>query len=55
MPNRILRDWTDSEPVNSLSVHAERLFVRLIMKADDYGRLTDHPKLLRAMLFPTDV
>lgn len=52
MPNRILRDWTDSEPVNALSVYAERLFVRLIMKADDYGRLTAHPKLLRAMLFP---
>ena len=52
MPNRILRDWTDSEAVNSLTVHAERLFVRLIMKANDYGRLTAHPKLLRAMLFP---
>lgn len=52
MPNRILRDWTDSEAVNALSVHAERFFVRLIMKADDYGRLTANPKLLRAMLYP---
>jgi len=38
MPNRILRDWTDSDRVNSLSAEAERLFIRLIMKADDYGR-----------------
>lgn len=52
MPKRMLRDWTDSETVNALSVHAERLFVRLIMKADDYGRFHAHPKLLRSFLFP---
>ncbi len=52
MPNRILRDWTDSEPVNRVSVHAERLFTRLIMKVDDFGRLVANPSLLRPMLFP---
>jgi len=52
MPNRILRDWTDSAPVNSLTVHAERHLVRIIMKADDFGRLTANPKLLRPMLYP---
>lgn len=52
MPNRILRDWTDSERVDSLSWQAEVLFTRLIMKADDWGRYTAHPKLLKASLFP---
>lgn len=52
MPKRMLRDWTDSIPVNTLSVHAERFFVRLIMKADDYGRFHASPKLIRSFLFP---
>lgn len=52
MPNRMLRDWTDSEKVDTLSVHAERFFTRLIMKVDDYGRYPASPKYLRAMLFP---
>lgn len=52
MPNRILRDWTDSEAVNTLSPEAERFFTRLIMKADDFGRYTADPKLLRPYLFP---
>lgn len=52
MPIRMLRDWTDSEPVNSLEASAERLFVRLIMKADDFGRFTANPKLIRALCFP---
>ncbi len=52
MPNRVLRDWTDSERVNELSVHAERFFTRLIMKVDDFGRFTANVKLLKANLFP---
>jgi len=52
MPNRILRDWTDSEKINSLSVHAERFFVRLIMKVDDYGRYSGNLKLIKANLYP---
>ena len=52
MPNRILRDWTDSEPVNSLSWQAECLFIRLIMKADDYGCFHGNAKLLKSLLFP---
>jgi hypothetical protein len=52
MPTRILRDWTDSEPVNQLSADGERTFTRIIMKADDYGRLTANPKLLRPLLYP---
>lgn len=52
MPNRILRDWTDSDKIHALSVEAERFFTRLIMKADDYGRYISDVKLLRAFLFP---
>lgn len=52
MPNRMLRDWTDSERMNSLSVHAERFFVRLIMKADDYGCFYADQRILKANLFP---
>lgn len=52
MSNRLLRDWTDSEAVDTLSVHAERLFTRLIMKVDDYGRMPANTKLLKAALFP---
>ena len=57
MPNRILRDWTDSEKVDVLDVHAERFFVRLIMKVDDYGRYTANCKMLKSTLFPlkTDI
>ena len=57
MPNRVLRDWTDSEPVDALSVHAERFFTRLIMKVDDHGRYLANHKILKSTLFPlkTDV
>lgn len=52
MPNRILRDWTDSESIDSLDVNAERFFTRLIMKVDDYGRYFSNPKLLKSNLYP---
>ena len=52
MPKRMIRDWTDSERVNSLSAQAERLFIRLMMKADDFGRFNASPRVLRGMLFP---
>lgn len=52
MAKRLLRDWTDSEPMDSLSFEAEVFFTRLIMKADDYGSFHANPKLLKAALFP---
>ena len=54
MPNRMLRDWTDSEKVNRLTVHAERFFTRLIMKVDDYGCFHADSRLLKASLFQLD-
>ena len=52
MPTRLLRDWTDSEPVNGLSWQEEVFFTRLIMKVDDFGRFSANPKLLNSLLFP---
>lgn len=52
MPNRILRDWTDSDTIDVLDVHAERFFTRLIMKVDDFGRYQANVKLLKSHLFP---
>jgi len=52
MANRVLRDWTQSESIDKLSPEAEIFFVRLIMKADDYGCYYGNPKLLNSALFP---
>lgn len=52
MPNRILRDYTDSAAMNSLSDKAECLFVRLLTKADDFGSFHGNPVLIRAALYP---
>ncbi len=52
MPNRILRDWTDSFIVHELTSDEERFFLRLLMKADDFGRFHGDSKLLNANLFP---
>lgn len=52
MANRILRDWTDSEKIDKLSFQAEVFFVRLFMKADDYGSFHGNIKLLKSSLFP---
>lgn len=57
MPTRILRDYTDSYRVAQLSAHAERLYVRIFQKADDFGRFFADAPLLRAQCLPvhTDV
>lgn len=52
MANRVLRDITDSERVNSLSSNAEVLMYRIFMKADDYGSFHANPKLIRSACLP---
>lgn len=52
MPNRMLRDWTDSDKMKGVTAHGERFFTRLIMKVDDYGCLYADSSLLKAALFP---
>lgn len=48
----MLRDWTLSDRVNSMSVHAERFFVRLIMKVDDHGCFHADSRVLKSFLYP---
>lgn len=52
MANRLLKDWTKSDKVNSLSALSERFFTRLIMKADDFGCYYADSRILKADLFP---
>lgn len=53
MPNRIIREsWLESEAINSLSIHGERFFLRLCLKADDFGRYHANEQLLKSNLFP---
>lgn len=52
MPNRILRDWTDSLAIHNAGEAGENLFGRIIMKADDFGRYTSDPQLLRSLCYP---
>jgi hypothetical protein len=52
MPNRMIRDWTDSLKFDGISPEAERLFTRLIMKADDYGRFHGDCRLIKSACFP---
>jgi hypothetical protein len=48
----MIRDWTDSQRFDGIPADAERLFTRLIMKADDYGRFHADPRLVSSLCFP---
>lgn len=53
MPNRYIRaSAIESESINALSWRAEVFYRRLLNRADDFGRYTASPPLLRASLFP---
>lgn len=52
MPIRMLRDWTNSDKIDSITYQAEVFFTRLIMKVDDYGCFYADNRLLKANLFP---
>ena len=52
MPTRMIRDWTDSQRFDGIPAEAERLFTRLILKADDYGRFHADPRLVASLCFP---
>ena len=52
MPNRILRDWTDSKRMDSLTWQAEVVFVRLIQKMDDAGNFHRDAPIVKSLLFP---
>lgn len=48
----IREGWLESELVNKLDAAAERFFLRLCLRADDFGRYHANPMLLRSNLFP---
>lgn len=53
MPQRILRDGIlTSERVNQLDWEAEVFYRRLMSIADDYGRFSASPAVLRAAMYP---
>lgn len=52
MPERILRDLTDSDRYNGVSPNARDLFIRLLNKADDFGLFFADARRLRPLLFP---
>lgn len=54
MPNRIIKESIKRSPeIDGLSWFEEVVFYRLIVTADDYGRLDGRPIVLRNDLFPT--
>jgi hypothetical protein len=53
MPNRWLRDSIlASRTLAELSDFAERLFFRLLVVCDDYGRFNSDPAIVRSVCFP---
>lgn len=53
MPNRIIKESiATSESLAGVSAEAERLFWRLVVKADDFGLYYGNPKILASMCFP---
>lgn len=53
MPNRIIKESIcTNEQIDQLSPFEETFFYRLIVNADDYGRMDGRPSILRARLFP---
>ena len=53
MPNRIIREgWIESPRIDQLDAQTERFFLRLCLRADDFGRYHALPQLLRSNLFP---
>lgn len=53
MPSRIIKETIcTSENLAEISAEAERLFWRLVTKADDFGRYYGNPRIIASMCFP---
>lgn len=53
MPNRIIKESIcTSDQIDKLSAFAETTFYRLIVNADDFGRMDGRTAVLRSRLFP---
>ena len=54
MPNRIIKESICySDDIDKLTAFEETVFYRMIVRADDYGRLDARPSFLKSMLFVT--
>jgi hypothetical protein len=49
---RMIRDFTRSEKMNRLSAKAESLFVRLMLRADDYGNSNGNLNIVKSECYP---
>lgn len=53
MPNRLLKEGiVDSARIDKLSPEAETLYYRLLVVADDLGRMDARPSIVRSRCFP---
>ncbi len=52
MPTRILREYCDSDKFDGISAEAERLWCRLLTKADDFGRFHAEARRVKSACFP---
>ena len=53
MPNRMIRDcWKTSPTLSLLCAETERVFTRLIVCADDFGRYHGSPRAIASACFP---
>ena len=56
LPNRIAKDSSRKDPqLDILSDGAERLYWRLILAADDFGRFEADPRIVKADCFPLKI
>ena len=56
MPNRTIKESIcTSDTIDQLSAEEERLFTRLIVNCEDYGRMEARPEIVRAKCFPLKV
>ncbi|NLT57834.1 MAG: hypothetical protein GXX99_02600 [Clostridiales bacterium] len=55
MPNRIIKESiVTSDSLACVSADAERLFWRLVVKADDFGLFYGSPRILASLCFPLE-
>ena len=53
MPNRLLKEGIcTSDAINMLSIDSEVLFYRLLVVADDYGRMDGRVQIIKSQCFP---
>ena len=53
MPNRFIKESIcTNEQIDARTPFDETFFYRLIVNADDYGRMDGRPSILRARLYP---